>query len=582
MELIYKSASGGGLMDGYSFDLAYGDSENDFELKLPLSAHKCEPDDYVYMIDESLGLEDGTEYGGIVDGITIDTERQEVIYTGRTWHGVLASKTIEPPAGFDYYSVSGNALDIIGDLISQLGLSNYVHTSGTSDVEIAKYEFPRYCDFYSGISEMVAQSGGKLKLWFDGTYIQISVVWAVDYGIAESMDMRNVTLKASRMENNVNHLICLGDGDLHNRHVIHLFTDGAGNIQPYTTVNPPETDADYILDKRNQVLFTINEVSEVFDYPSAMAQDNYQNVTVQPDDWADSYDQYFTQDEDGAYHQVARERSDYSYTVLSSKPADWDTKYSRYYTANHKTVEGVDSISYAELTSQPGDWDTRYGNYYTDVGGVKTAVSGETAYVYDEQKKEPSDWETQYQSYYQRVVITTSVQDVSGSSAMSGDYYVMKSTGNGFIHVVPESGEAPKWRSSAYFTRRQITKAPDFLEATRYKRVVTVVSPAWQADRYYTRTTAGENVPVFKVGTYYRKVVDHYANLVRNGLRRLNEIWDDAESVKMNLDLNNEYDIGDIVGTEDETTGLSVWKPIVKKIVSINKYGKKVDYKVGG
>ena len=47
----------------------------------------------------------------------------------------------------------------------------------------------------------------------------------------------------------INHLICLGTGNLRNRHVIHLFSDENGGIQPYAVVKNPYCNEHYILDE---------------------------------------------------------------------------------------------------------------------------------------------------------------------------------------------------------------------------------------------------------------------------------------------------------------------------------------------
>ena len=90
MDLIYTNADRedlGVLLD-YEFDLAFGESENDFECTIQSNAHCCTAGSYLYI--------EGTEYGGIVDNIQSKSDTKEVVYAGRTWHGILASKIIVP------------------------------------------------------------------------------------------------------------------------------------------------------------------------------------------------------------------------------------------------------------------------------------------------------------------------------------------------------------------------------------------------------------------------------------------------------------------------------------------------------
>ena len=80
---------------------------------------------------------------------------------------------------------------------------------------------------------------------------------------------------------------------------------------------------------------------------------------------------------------------------------------------------------------------------------------------------------------------------------------------------------------------------------------------------------------------YYQRFTDHYAELVRNGVKKINEAVQKADSIDIALDLIGEYDIGDIVGATEQTTGISVWQAITKQIVSINRSDRQISYKIG-
>jgi hypothetical protein len=90
MDLIYtnKAREDMGVLQDFDLDLAFGSDENNFECTIPAEKHCCESGSLLYL--------EGTEYGGMVDGIERDTEAKEVKYKGRTWHGILGSKVIEP------------------------------------------------------------------------------------------------------------------------------------------------------------------------------------------------------------------------------------------------------------------------------------------------------------------------------------------------------------------------------------------------------------------------------------------------------------------------------------------------------
>lgn len=83
MDLIYADENriDLGVLQDYKFDLAYGESENDFECMVLLDNNPCQQDYILYI--------EGTEYGGIIDSIAPDPDNNKLAYKGRTWHGVL-------------------------------------------------------------------------------------------------------------------------------------------------------------------------------------------------------------------------------------------------------------------------------------------------------------------------------------------------------------------------------------------------------------------------------------------------------------------------------------------------------------
>ena len=153
MDLIFTDATRAdkGVLSAYAFDLSFGASENDFEITLGASEATLEFGSFVYM--------EGTEYGGAVDCIKTSTNGETITYTGRTWHGILNSKVIQPDSGQDYLVVSGDANEILSDLIARLGLSGlFVAAEGSSGVNVSQYKFDRYCKGYDGIAKMLSNA----------------------------------------------------------------------------------------------------------------------------------------------------------------------------------------------------------------------------------------------------------------------------------------------------------------------------------------------------------------------------------------------------------------------------------------
>lgn len=241
MDLIFMNASREdiGVLQDYELDLAFGADENNFECRIQSQAHCCEAGFFLYA--------EGTEYGGVIDSITSDTAKKEVIYSGRTWQGVLNSKIIEPDEGADYLIVSGDANEVLHSLVERLALSD-MFDSATEDsgIEVSNYKMHRYVSGYDGIRKMLASVGGKLKFKFKDGRVVLSALPVHDYSRDEEFDADLVSFKAVRNYKSVNHLICLGAGELADRLVVHLYADTEGNIsQTQTQTGMDEVGAIY-------------------------------------------------------------------------------------------------------------------------------------------------------------------------------------------------------------------------------------------------------------------------------------------------------------------------------------------------
>lgn len=245
MDLIYTDAKriDKGVLAAYEFDLSYGDSENDFELTLDQDVPPLEDSAVVYI--------EGTEYGGIVDYIKSASNDYTVTYGGRTWHGILNSKIIEPTPGRDYITVSGDANSLLAAFIPHLGLEGlFTAKSELSGITIKKYQFHRYCKAYDGLRAMLEDAGAKLKIeWVDRS-VRLSAEPIADY-TESPVDNDTATLSVESHKVKVNHLICLGKGELAAREVLHLYADRFGKLS------------------NSQVYRGIEEYAEVYDNTSS-------------------------------------------------------------------------------------------------------------------------------------------------------------------------------------------------------------------------------------------------------------------------------------------------------------------------
>lgn len=227
----------------YKLDAAWGADENDFELTVD---RLIDAGSYVYF--------DGSECGGIVDALKDNLKRGEstLTYSGRTWHGMLADKILEPDKGKDYLTVSGTASSVIGSLISRVGLDavfDAVDSPTAGAQTIKSYQFDRYTDCYTGLRKMCAASGLKLRLAYASGKVRVWAEPAAHYG--DSIDSDLIDFDATRTWRKPNHLIGLGKGDLAARVVVHWYADAKGTVS------------------QTQSLRGVDEITQVYDYSNA-------------------------------------------------------------------------------------------------------------------------------------------------------------------------------------------------------------------------------------------------------------------------------------------------------------------------
>lgn len=264
MDLIYMNSDKEdiGVLLHYDLDLAYGADENNFACTINASDHCCKEGYFLYI--------DGTEYGGIIDSVLSDTEHGEVTYCGRTWQGLLGSRIVLPLRPNDastsgvtlktsdnngslvnrYLVMSGDANKCIQFLLERVKLDGLFVASSVGSSVISQYQFDRYTDAYTGICKMLKSAGLKLRVEFIGGNVVLSAVARYDYSHDEEFDSDSIGFRLKKNYKTVNHLVCLGSGELADRMVVHLYTDALGNVSQTQTLTDDE------------------EYASVFDYPN--------------------------------------------------------------------------------------------------------------------------------------------------------------------------------------------------------------------------------------------------------------------------------------------------------------------------
>ena len=623
MDLIYadKSRRDVGVLLAYKLDMAYGSDEDDFTLTVDSKDHCCSEGYYVYA--------EGTEYGGIVDSIKVNQDSGQISYVGRSWHGILEGKVICPDAGQDYLILNGDANAVIAELLSRLDLTGLFAVTGTASGIMIYNHRIRYEPAYTGICKMLQEAEAKLTLrWSDGMVL-LSAEPLDDYSQDEEISADQALFSLKKNYHPVNHLVCLGQGDLRDRAVIHLYTDEGGGIMPYTLTDQPIQDSDYILDSSQQIITGKDEVTEIYDADTAAITTNYVLTDAQPDDWEEAADTYYTREideDDGDEHYAKVRLVKRGYVLQMQQPYDWPTGFANYYTReideqgedHYSAVRGEEG--YTLLTVRPSDWAEAYDDYYIKVGTEYDRVDGIDKADYVRQTKQPADWLQHYDDYYYRysdgtrveyrrvqgVQHETYVKQTSCPTDWATSYssYYRRSTKkerkqskSQFHHVeATKKQNAPAWRAGKYFTRRTYETPPAWRAAVRYTCYKSKLPPTWAANRYYRKsndfppawaadtyyTNSDEMIaPPWISATYYRAVYDRYAVLVEDGIERIREAWDSDELEIDLAETDQVYDVGDIVGARDEVTGIEVAQYVTKKIVKISNGDIDITYEVG-
>ena len=230
-----------------SYDFEVGDDDNSFEILIRRDEWEDIPDGGRIFIP-------GTEYGGIFGSLSTNTAQDSISPGGLTWRGLLQKKIIEPPEGLDYKIVSGELNTIIASLVTTL---QPLFVPNTFDTGVSvTWQFNRYCTLYEGLKDMLESVEHRLELVYseEENGVVIGAVPVYNYDVEFSSNMRaDYVVKTE--QNMVNHLICLGAGQLSERLVRHLYTDEKGRIS------------------QTQTYFGQDEVAEVYDNSGAEEYD---------------------------------------------------------------------------------------------------------------------------------------------------------------------------------------------------------------------------------------------------------------------------------------------------------------------
>ena len=178
-----------------------------------------------------------TEYCAMIEEMEANTNSEEETWRGNAIRKLLEQFIIQPPSGQDYRTVSGDANEILESVLGGAFGGLFSFPEESSEIEISSYQFERYTDALTGFSKMLATKNARLEIEViqgganEPFEIMLSAVPIQDLSeeIEYSQDSKvNISIEESRR--GINHMICLGKGDLKDRQVVHLYAQLDGSI----------------------------------------------------------------------------------------------------------------------------------------------------------------------------------------------------------------------------------------------------------------------------------------------------------------------------------------------------------------
>lgn len=248
-----------------SYDIEVGDEDNTFEFLIKRQ-------EYEQVTAYQRAYIPGTEYGGLVRRWETNTKQGTITIGGLTWRGMLKHKIISPPQGADYATSSGELNSIIRARIEEAFPFDQGNLSATKIIKGSSVDtgvtlphvwmFERYCTLLDGLEKMLKSVNYKLDIQYDQEerMAVVSAVPIINYSqsVDFSSDMQ-VNYHVKQIQDGVNHLVCLGEGELKDRVVINLWLNSDGSI-----------DGEYFFDV---ISGYENEIAEVYDYAGASRED---------------------------------------------------------------------------------------------------------------------------------------------------------------------------------------------------------------------------------------------------------------------------------------------------------------------
>ena len=202
----------------FECEVGTGDASNDFELR-------------GYDVFRGGVYIPGTEYGGLIECPEDTTGEDLHTYKGWTWRGLLTQAVVSPPDGEDYYTASGDLHEIMSGLVTDR-FSGLFTVPDTLTGVTANFQADRFCTVHEALTDLCEENGYKLVIEaYKSDTVKVELRAEPITAIAGTYNEDNrLSLTFADNQMGINHLICMGSGELKDRQRVDLYVDQNGNI----------------------------------------------------------------------------------------------------------------------------------------------------------------------------------------------------------------------------------------------------------------------------------------------------------------------------------------------------------------
>lgn len=225
--------------------------DNDYKLSLSTSEYNKDnimPGGYFYI--------PGEEYGGKIQDLSVNTSSGTVSFTGDTFRGMLNERFVEPPAGQDYLTVTGDMHSVMRSIVGAHFGNLFVVSSDPRETVTCK--ILRYCSVLEALEQIASSKEYRLEIKAvvdEKFYVLLSAekIRNLSEDIEVSQDY-GINFEISKVSKKYEYMLALGSGELKDRVVKRYHMTSNGTIETVAS-------------------FPVDAIVYKYDYPNAESEE---------------------------------------------------------------------------------------------------------------------------------------------------------------------------------------------------------------------------------------------------------------------------------------------------------------------